>query len=160
MDNVVQPVGDPHRFVVRLDADAVVRVAYCGPHLLHLYGATAIREVDPMDFFPGREIGHYKPMKLAEARQYPFRRTVRIRVERQWTRPIREFDRSDSLFRLLIDNCNSKGPIIRSSDDVFPIGRHVCVVNLQPIQWQSFCVCQASGVDDVHTKRFTVDRLI
>src|SRR5262245_65921046 len=98
MDDVVQSVGDPHRFVVRLEADAVVRVAYCGSHLLHLYRPTAIREVDPMDFLPGREIGHYKPMKLAEAHQNPFRRTVRICVERKWTRPIREFDRSDRLF--------------------------------------------------------------
>ena len=113
-----------------------------------------------MDFPAGREIGDHKPVQLAESRQHPFRRAVRICVERKWTRTIGEFDRTHVLFGLLIDDCNRKRPIIRSGDDVFPVGRDVCVVDLHSVQRESFCICQRRCVDDVHAKGLSVDGLI
>src|SRR2546430_15538378 len=92
MDDVIQPIADPDGFVIRLDADTVVGICHGRADGLHFYRSAQIGELDPMNFLAGREIGDYKSVKVGQSCEDPLRRTVRIRVERQWTRTVGELN--------------------------------------------------------------------
>ena len=113
-----------------------------------------------MYLLAGREISDYKSVKFSQSRKDPFRRTVRIGVERQWTRTVGELNHTHGLFRFLVDDCDLIGLIIRGGDDILAVGCDIRVVDLQSVQWKPLDVRKRGCVDNIHSKRRPVDGLI